>query len=95
MDHFQQAETLLIPLLTDYASDARYRLDLIVALDQVARRHPESARRAAATLLEELQRKPLKILPQSSDAAAAREQLDQIRAILAKLPSAVKSPRKP
>ena len=88
-DHFDRAQTLLTPLLTDYATDARYCHNLIVALEQVARRHPDNARRAAATTtLDALHRRLLEILPRSSDAAAAKKQLDQIQAILAKLPPA-------
>ena len=48
VDHFERAQTLLTPFMTDYVTDARYRHNLIVALEQVARRHPDSARRAAA-----------------------------------------------
>ncbi|MGA2031596.1 MAG: serine/threonine-protein kinase [Thermoguttaceae bacterium] len=94
LDHFERAQTLLMPLMADYATDARYRQNLIPALEAVARRHPDHARRAeAATALESLRRRLLQVLPQSSDAAAAREQLAQIQAILAKLPPAATPPQ--
>jgi tetratricopeptide (TPR) repeat protein len=87
-DHFERAQTLLTPLLSDYVTDVRYCHDLIVSLEQVARRNPDGARRSAATAtLDLLRNKLVEILPRSSNAAAVKKLLDQIQAILAKLPT--------
>jgi hypothetical protein len=86
--NFQDAVTLLAPLMNEFLGDVRYRYNLIVALDQVTQTHPDRSRReAAVALLRELQARLRQGLPEFADPATAKDHLRLIEATLAKIPA--------
>jgi tetratricopeptide (TPR) repeat protein len=69
--HFQQALLRLTPLIDEFAGDARFRHNLIVAAEQVAERQTDHARAAAAIAqLDELRHQLKMNASAASDPAA-------------------------